>query len=160
MVNLKIDPSIYSAGSPVPPRVLQPVCISSRLTQMQIYLYTPIHTWWAEPLPWGWHHGPSGCQGAWQQFGAFSLPASCEMPSSWVGGLMPLLPFQTPAPSWNSIKLNLNYMGPQDKVTIFSYTFKKKGKEVCLGTVSCEIVCPALSTVLFVICMPIFSLIL
>lgn len=51
-------------------------------------------------------------------------------------------------------------MGPQDKVAIFSYAFEKKGKEVCLGTVSFEIVCPALRTFLFVICMLVFSLIL
>lgn len=86
-------------------------------------------------LPWGWHvgHGPWGCQGPWQQFGClFPSCLCCEMPSSWVGGLMPLLPLQTsaykiPAPSWNLIQLNLSYIGPQDKVVIFFiYAWKKR----------------------------------
>lgn len=83
MVNLKIGPSIYSLGSPLPPRVLQPVCsyISGIYVYIFIYRHTYAHTHLCRgdpptcPGAGTWGMDPEGVRDPGSNLGAFSLPA-------------------------------------------------------------------------------------
>lgn len=111
MVNLKIDPSIYSLGSPLPP----PECssLSAVTSQRDRFIYTHTHT----------HLGtgdPPACPGA----GTRAMdPEGVREPGSSLGAFaLPACAVKCPAHGWVALCHHFPYKLPLRKYLLLAET--------------------------------------